>query len=159
MLNRVGRDFSKWWDQLTSLGLRIPLGKVTLSQNFRPLGCVTADRGAFELFAWHYIRPKFQSCPILLKLKMQSLLTLLISELPRLSILTHKYGFYQANLPRWNRPMWGPVSLLDKNCIYRSKLTNGVVLISGGPGDFVFSISAQSDDFEILTLCSAWENL
>ena len=55
VFTRVGRDFSKWWDQLVSLGLRITLGKVTLSQNFRPLGCVTADRGALIVFAKPYI--------------------------------------------------------------------------------------------------------
>ena len=115
---RVGRDFSKWLDQLASLGVRTPLGKVTLNQNFRP---VTADQGALIVFAKRYIRSKFQSCQIELKLKIQSLLILLISKIPRLSILILKCGFYQANLPRWNRPMWGPVGLLDKKHIYGSK--------------------------------------
>ena len=41
-------------------------------------------------------------------------------------------------------------SLLDKNHIYGSKLTNGVFLISGGSRDFAFSISSKSDNFEIL---------
>ena len=40
--------------------------------------------------------------------------------------------------------------MLDKNHIYGSKLTNGVFLISGGSGDFAFSISSKSDNFEIL---------
>ena len=78
-------------------GFRIPLGKVTLMQNFRPLGCVTAVRRAFIVFAKRYIRSKFQSCQNLLKLKMQSLLTLLIIKTPRLSILTHKCGFYYSS--------------------------------------------------------------
>ena len=55
--------------------------------------------------------------------------------------------------------MRGSVGLLDKNHIFGSKLTNGVFLKSGGSGDFIFSISAQSDNFEILTLCSAWQKL
>ena len=46
-------------------------------------------------------------------------------------------------------------SLLDKNHIYESKLTNGAFFISGRSGGFTFSISAQSDNFEILALCSA----
>ena len=43
-------------------------------------------------------------------------------------------------------------SLLGKNHIYGSKLTNEVILISGGSADFVFSISAQSDTFDFLAL-------
>ena len=39
-------------------------------------------------------------------------------------------------------------SLLDKNHIYGSILTNGVFLISGLSGDFAFS--SKSDNFEIL---------
>ena len=91
---RVGRDFPKWWNRLVSLGLRTPLGKVTFMQNFRPLGCVTAVRRTFIVFAKRYIRSKFQSCQNQLKLKIQSLLTLLITKTPRLSILTNKCGFY-----------------------------------------------------------------
>ena len=98
MFTRVGRDFSKWWDQRASLGLWTPLGKVTLMQNFRPLGCVTAVRRAFIVFAKRYRRPKFQSCQIELKLKIQSLLNLLITKIPRLSILTHKCVFYHYSL-------------------------------------------------------------
>ena len=94
IFTRVGRDFPKWRNRLVSLGFRTPLDKVTLMQNFRHLGCVTAVRRAFIVFAKRYIRSKFQSCQIELKLKMQSLLTHLISKLPRLSILTHKCGFY-----------------------------------------------------------------
>ena len=45
--------------------------------------------------------------------------------------------------------------MLDKNHIYESTFTNEVFFISGGSGDFVFSISAKSDNFEILALCSA----
>ena len=74
-----------------------PLGKVTPMQNFRLLGCVTAVRRAFIGFAKRYTRSKFQSCQIELKLKMQSLLTLLISKNLCLLILTHYCGFYQAN--------------------------------------------------------------
>ena len=96
LMTRVGRDFPKWWDRLVSLGLRTPLGKVTLMQNFRPLGCVTAVRRAFIVFAKCYIRSKFQSCQIELKLKIQSFLTLLIPKIPRLSILTYNYGFITA---------------------------------------------------------------
>ena len=50
------------------------------------------------------------------------------------------------------------MSLLDKNYIYESKLTNGVFLISGGPGDFTFSISAQSGNFEILAFFCDLQN-
>ena len=86
MYGRVGRDFSKWWDKRASLGLRTPLDKVPLIQNFRSLGCVTAVRRAFKVFAKRYIGSNFQSCQIGLKLKIQSLLTLLITKSPRLSI-------------------------------------------------------------------------
>ena len=78
-------------------GVRITLGKVTLMQNFRPLGCVTAVRRAFIVFAKRYIRAKFQSCQIELKFKIQSLLTLLKPKNIRLSILTHKCGFYYSS--------------------------------------------------------------
>ena len=49
--------------------------------------------------------------------------------------------------------------MLDKNQNYGLKLINGVFLISGGSGGFAFSISAQSDNFEILALCSAEQKL
>ena len=99
LYTRVGQDFSQWWDQRALLGLKTHLDKVTLIQNFRALGCVTAVRRAFIVLAKRYIRPKFHSCQIELKLKIQSLLTLLKPKTPHLSILTHKCGFYLANLP------------------------------------------------------------
>ena len=83
--------------------VRIPLGKVILMHNFRPLGCATAVRRVFIVFAKCYIRSEFQSCQNQLKLKIQSLLTLLITKLLRLSILTHKCGFY-------HRSLHGPIS-------------------------------------------------
>ena len=115
LYSRVGRIFSKWWDWLCSLELRTPLGKVTLMQNLRTLGCVTTCHGALKVFPKRYIRSKFQSCQIELKLKMQSLLSLLISKMPRLSILTHKCGIYLSLIHIWRcrryslcRSRWSP---------------------------------------------------
>ena len=45
--------------------------------------------------------------------------------------------------------------MLDKNYIYESTFTNEVFFISEVSEDFEFSISAKSDNFEILALCSA----
>ena len=47
--NRVGRDFSKWFDWLAQY--RIPLGMVFLKQNFSSLGFETAVRRAPKVFA------------------------------------------------------------------------------------------------------------
>ena len=62
-----------------------------------------------------------------------------------------------------NRPSHGPISAkqvsLIKTHIYGLTFTNEGFLISGGSGEFVFSISAQSDNFEILALCSAKEKV
>ena len=66
----------------------------TTKKNFRSVALRKTHRRALKIFAKRYIRSKFQSCQIELELKMQSLLTLLISKIPRLSILTHKGGFY-----------------------------------------------------------------
>ena len=52
------------------------------------------NRRALKDFAKPYIRPNFQSCPIELKLKLHSLLTLLIPKILSLSILNHKYGIF-----------------------------------------------------------------
>ena len=49
-------------------------------------------RTALKVFAKRYIRSKFQSCQIWLKLKIYRLLTLLNQKNPILSILGHKYG-------------------------------------------------------------------
>ena len=66
-------------DQITSNSRRrIHLELVSFNQSFKSLGCVTAVRRAFIVFAKCYIRSKFQSCQIGLKLKIQSLLTLLL---------------------------------------------------------------------------------
>ena len=47
---------------------RIPLGMVTLTQNFSSLGCVTAVRRALKVFAKRYITLKNQSLQNGLKL-------------------------------------------------------------------------------------------
>ena len=113
-------------------------------------------RTALKVFAKRYIRSKFQSCQIWLKLKIQSLLTLLIPKNPILSILAHKCGSLSSN----NTWLKSVCTTYQVNFhIYGSKLTKLGFLESVGSGGSRFLISAKSDNFEILTLCSAQQKL
>ena len=59
-------------------------------ENQNSFGPMTMLRTALKIFAKRYRRSKFLSCQNELKLKIQSLLTLLIPKILSLSILNHK---------------------------------------------------------------------
>ena len=113
-------------------------------------------RRSVKVFTKRYIRPKFQSCLIELKLKIQSLLTLLIPTTLSLSIMDHKWGSFCGEL---NGSTSAKQDYWTNFHIYGPNLSNWVFLESGGSGGFVFSILTESDDFEILALFSAWKKL
>ena len=67
-------------------------------------------RTAVKVLAKRYITSKFQSCPIHLKLKIQSLLTLLNPKKLSLSILDHKCGsLFSTTLPH----LWSKIDKLS----------------------------------------------
>ena len=157
LMGRVGRDFLKWWHWLASLDLRTPLGRVALPHNVRSLGCVTAVRRVFIVFAE---RQNFKAVRLSWNLKFKASWSSWFQKYPVCQFWPINVGFIiKLNCLAEMGQCEDLLVCLIKTHIYGSKLPKGLFFISVGSGDFVSLISAQSDNFEFLTLYSAWQKL
>ena len=103
-------------------------------------------------------RPKFQSCSNQLKLSIPSLLILLITKIPGLSILSQNCGSLCSNSASILHHENFDAPLLHKCPYFWLKFGNIGIFLSGGSGGFRYSISADLNNLKILASEADFQN-